>query len=324
MNKYAQIYIEEFNKEAGITSFIGDTWGRIKNFFNGNKDNAQQDASDELFPGGKLRYQPTQLKMPSGMSQQAVSKGVDGLPTSVTRLSYADFGNQQLQNIEGGAEKFLEEQRKHYSEAEAKGFKPTRREENVDVAIVDNKLNDKVQPKYIRTPKGGSGVISMKNPLFLPLSNSASAEYNGFQYDKSKGGVTLDPASTTAHELGHHFTRNDTTSPPTQVANSNKPDVRNSSYSSDRIPELNQSSVSTLNTFRDVTGKKLNDEQSVNRLFDEVEKNPTILDQMPQEGTRQMREYLMLKEKGQIEKANNIKNHTATNANWLAGRMKQS
>lgn len=95
-------------------------------------------------------------------------------------------------------------------------------------------------------------------------------------------------------------------------------------YSSDFQAEKEQGALSALNGMRDVTGQLLNTPQQVEQLFNEVEQNPQILDQMPVERVRYFREYLYKKNEGDVEGANELKNYLMQVSPYLANNTQES
>ena len=95
-------------------------------------------------------------------------------------------------------------------------------------------------------------------------------------------------------------------------------------YSSDLFAEKEQGALSALNGMRDVTGQLLNTPQQVEQLFNEVEQNPRILNQMPAERVRYFREYLYKKNEGDVDGANELKNYLMQVSPYFANKEQQS
>jgi len=315
-----------------------------------------------LFPNGKLRYQPTELKIPKnappGTPDHLAAKHENG---DRKFISYAEMGDQLLNNLPISKTDFLKEQflnRDNFLKenpnsspnSEVLDFFPEKREELVAVNFEDNK-NKRISGFYFnRHPAANDNpyITVSKNPGLLtdemPKGIGHFKTYNGFK-DNESGGFYNDPADLLTHELGHHPTLN----PDAYFAK--KPSLTKSyftnlknfgglvtdglgitkgkfqegqTYITDEHIEKSQGALSFLNRMRDVTGDKLNSPERIGDLFKEIESNPAILDQIPQENARYMRQYLYLKGNGNNDKAEELKQYLMKVSPFMANNQQAS
>jgi hypothetical protein len=119
--------------------------------------------------------------------------------------------------------------------------------------------------------------------------NVELAKYNAREVDgkvikgRNAGGVPV-----LGHELTHSYVR---------PSNDTFNDInKENAYITEYGVEYGQAATSGLNAMRNITGKKLNTPESVDKLFGEIEQKPEILENITQEHARLFRTYLYLKE----------------------------
>jgi len=313
----------------------------------------QQGAKDTgvrgepIFPEGKPKYKVARPTVP------APTKLERELGAGVLK-SRGDYMDAYLTNIEGGAEKFVAEQRANYERDDPDGLKkggyalypkpkdplidfdkrkkPILVSESDDTAIAPaayyNSLTDTVagvslaQAKFDnaiddRMEKDGHGIKAseVKNPY---STRSPLDAYNGT-------GVSIDDndnRNTLLHELAHTYTSGADGEGQGQVHDQKEAGgiqdnlLKRGTYNTSTGAEYAQSVVTGLNSMRSITGQKLNDPQSVHQLFDEIEKNPAILNNVSREGGRLFRSYFYLK-KNNPWAAEKLREATARDSKYL-------
>jgi hypothetical protein len=236
-----------------------------------------------------------------------------------------------LTNIEGGAEKFVAEQRANYERDDPDGLKkgqyalfPEQKNPLIEfdkrkkpiavyksvkpdssgayydrksdlVGGVDLKQAYRDNQQYNTLAKNGD---ERKASEVKELYSSASPYY---AYDGAGRSIDdKDSGNTLFHELAHSYTSGSEKEP--QIYEQKNAGgiqdnlLKRGTYNTSADAEYAQSVVTGLNSMRSITGQKLNDPQSVHQLFDEIEKNPAILNNVSTEGGRLFRSYFYLKE----------------------------
>jgi hypothetical protein len=314
----------------------------------------QQGAKDTgarkvpIFPEGKAKFKVARpaVPAPTELGDQ-LNSGV--LPN---RGAYFDA---YLQNIPGGAEKFVAEQRANYERDDPDNLKRSpyslsyshpdplidfeKRKKPILISSNTDKALTDVEAYYSPATDSVAGV-SLKNVYFDNLSDEAidKTEY-AKKVDTTKkelsspldlsaytgAGESIDSnqgRNTLFHELAHSYTSAAERHP--QIYELGKKGEiqgnllkKQGTYNTSTNAEYAQSVVTGLNSMRSITGEKLNDPQSIHQLFDEIEKNPQILNEVSEEGGRLFRSYFHLK-KNNPWAAEKLREATARDSKYLA------
>ena len=298
---------------------------------------AQGTPLPPLFPGGKAPYPATKLVMPEAR------RDLYGNET----FRPEQFANQFLGNIPGGAEAFVAEQKKNWD------HKPD--------SLIDFGLRGRPVSVSDRSPVDEAMGFAPPLPsTFRPFNRNQESIVYGVYPDKIRGmGTPLPdspmsdgvagynglPSGTSSkqtpyllnHELGHTYLLADLRDAREGMEASGRiqrlnPDERNpmkwekvpknNSYHTDIGAEYLQGATSGLNAMRDITGQKINTPQQTHQLFNEIEANPKILDQINPENARIFRSYLNLRQTNP-EAAQKLREATARDSQYLVQSEQQ-
>lgn len=305
----------------------------------------------ELFPNGEPRYPVARPKIAKP----------DALTYSMRAelMNRGDYFNEYLENIPGGAKKFVAEQEANYRRDDPDGVfadkqkrknsvlgvnkeapdplidfekrkKPVMVYEDLNgvdrghydrekdsvrgVSVVDIFNKDLVDEKL----KGmGLGSKPPESSHLVSTSPSKRVAYNGVGNSSDDD----ENRNTLFHELAHSFTSAAEKEAQVDKTAEKSPDMKHleevGTYNTTNNAEYAQSVLTGLNSMRSITGHKLNDPQSIHQLFDEVEKNPKILNKISEEGGRIFRSYFHLKETNPWA-AKKLREATARDSKYLA------
>jgi hypothetical protein len=295
---------------------------------------------EPFFVNGKSKFPPLSPQLPNIKNSNAskFDSLIDSLSSSLNpfsggkktgeidtedkRVSPAEYFDQYLESLEGGKESLLEEVKKRYLEDESKlpwRMDPDYRDKRFEVEERENAsgyFNRRGEKVVVGTQTEEN---LSKNPILNPkLSEGGLSgfkrevrEINGL--DPENGSIST--PEIIGHELAHGYTidrsrmRSMETIPPISPE---RP------YFFGISEEYKVGALTFLNKSRQLTGKKLTDPQEIHQLFDEIERDPTILDKnySPEEA-RLPRTYLLLK-KTNPEGATLLRNATARDCQYLA------
>jgi hypothetical protein len=284
-----------------------------------------------IFPGGRAKFKATPQRLPE----------LEGV--GANELSPASVSDQLLQRVPGGSKSFISRQQSNYERDLASGVAPKdlidfkKREELVKV--VPEHLGEKNPAAFYNagvvtgfdTSKLEKQPYGEWEPAYRPPDDLApyygekekeglqeSAKYNGYPVsDFGVDGMNKRGMAVLGHELTHMYTGG------AERGNVERESLNaGSSYITDRGREYSQAATSGLNAMRDLTGMEFNTPEETMKLFDEVERNPKILDELPAEHGRLFRTYNTLK-KSNPKEAEKLRNDVARDSQYLAGNGKK-
>lgn len=288
----------------------------------GAKDTGER--GEEIFKGGNAKYEKTEPKV----ERSAVEKQFDTL--LMRRGSVAD---QYLGNLPVGADEFVAEQRANYERDDPDGYYADEKKRKNSLFGIKEERPDKLidfdkrESKVLVYPgfRDDVQVSEDASAYYAPHSDTIhGVGYNEIESEKRSreineefgkkhpsekkeeysklvfhrpahrySGKTEDSAMDFLnHELVHSYTSGGEVGTQAPVGDVEK----YGSYTTANNAEYTRSVVTGLNSMRDISGMKLNDPQSVHQLFDELEKNPKLMDKVSPEGGRLFRSYFHLKE----------------------------
>jgi hypothetical protein len=245
--------------------------------------------------------------------------------TADGKLKPSDIHDQYLEGVEGGKNGLLKEVRENYLRDQ-------------DDLPWKQDIANRSRPITVRTQTGNPNQTSHFNPAVPEVVLSpytyeqtpAGKKYNGFPEDAPN----LTASESVLHELSHASTfdyrasARDTHLKEARQLNQDSEKILSSSnptpsslsrpYMFASSEEYKGGTLNFLNRSRQLTGKKLTDPQEIHQLFDEIEKDPSILEKNYfLEEARIPRTYLMLKEV-KPEAAEILRNAVARDCQYLA------
>lgn len=330
-----------------------DLWGKhTDRIENGTPPVPPAAPAAPIFPQGKPAYPATTMRLPPPASR-AWAALPDSQPSAMPfqqRLAHlaangggyapayrpADFSNQLLQHIPGGAAAFVDEQRSNYqrdfgdAETDGSGNPPLIDfdKRNTPVPVV-SRLGPVNFPATLA--QGGEGPViagfdlaSLQagrpvHPVDIPSAQDPKtfSRYHGLAAANFRPNV-----ESLGHEMNHAYAgfgkdpgddsmnANYNLSNPTQ------------SYATSSGAEYTQAATAGLNAMRDVTGHKLNTPQEVHQMFDEIQARPAILNNIAPEHARLYRTYLnLMKTNPQV--AEKLRNAVARDSQYLVQEQPQ-
>jgi len=252
---------------------------------------------------------------------------VPHLDTQNGKLKPSYVHDQYLRDVEGGAQNLVSQAQENYlRDAEDLPWKQ-------DIAMRDKEFTFRTQTG---NPNIGSHYNSKtQEAVFSPYQATLFAngrKYNGFPAGKE----SLSFYESVMHEISHAMTYDPSGSSDAynfKEARRMERDFEGPNQGRDMdgqamkrpyfyasSEEYKVGSLIFLNKSRQLTGKKLMNPQEIHQLFDEIEKDPSILDKnYTIEEARLPRTYLMLKEV-HPEGAEILRNATARDSQYLALR----
>jgi hypothetical protein len=250
---------------------------------------------------------------------------VPHLDTPGGKLKPSYVHDQYLKNVEGGAKNLVAQAQENYLR-DAKDL-PWKQ----DVAMRDKEVIFKTQTG---NPDVGSHYNSKtQEATFSPYDPTLLAngrKYNGFPAGKE----SLSFYESIMHEVSHAMTYDPSGGSDAYNLKEAKrmykdyegprrgrdidTQALNRPYFYASSEEYKVGSLTFLNKSRQLTGQKLMNPQEIHQLFDEIEKDPSILDKnYTLEEARLPRTYLLLKEKNP-QAAEVLRNATARDCQYLA------
>ena len=284
--------------------------------------NARFSEDGDIFPAGKLPFEPTPLIVP-----ERLAEGVQNNKLTVSELSPAKINMPLLDGrLPVSGEHFVEEVRSAYEEnKESLPYRVDydRREKNTQVGVLPGWGR-----AFYRPGTDSISVFAGNEQISL----ASKSDYNGTS-DTGKPGEFSD---TLIHEGNHAWTttnnpfsgKRGTRAPMEDLYGTMRIAVGNdekrpagATYSTATAAEYLTAAVTGFNTIRNVTGRKMNTPEEMHRALDEMEKDPKILDQFPSEGGRVFRDYLFIKHENP-EAGDAFRNALARDCQYLAAAPK--
>jgi hypothetical protein len=247
---------------------------------------------------------------------------VGQIDTKDGSLSPAEYFDQYLTEVEGGKDALLKEVQANFARNKDNlpwKMDPKNRDRRFPVDERDGALGffDQFEERVAVGKANADGHLG--DPIINPelqtgaVSNFSKSvrEFNGLP--KEKGTITA--KEVIGHELGHAYTFDRD-----RIADFERlpPLSEENPYFFGIGEEYKVGALTFLNKSRQLTGKKLTDPQEIHQLFDEIEKDPAILDKnYSVEEARLPRTYLLLK-KTNPQGAEVLRNAAARDCQYLA------
>lgn len=295
-----------------------------------------------FFDNGKPRFEgdfpslPVRLEMHpaidsnSPYAEKFAKSNVDNLqiPRLNSRngkVSPAYIHDQYLQNVEGGAQELVNETNSNYK----RDFKDLPWRQDIYMRQREFPVTTITGNPSVSSSFNGKKREILVSPYNVELS-AIGKKYNGFR-DKT-GFLTF--SESVLHEISHAATYDYSGKSDDVVLKESKTlkkdaeqilSNKNSSLSSLQRPyqfasseEYKVGALIFINKSRQLTGDKLTNPQKIHQLFDEIEKDPSILDKnYSSEEARLPRTYLLLKETNP-KGAEILRNAVARDCQYLA------
>jgi hypothetical protein len=239
------------------------------------------------------------------------------------KIAPEEMLDQYLENIEGGKTNLIEETQKNYQDKKDTlpwQINPENRARRIPVKVQKNHTGS-FSPKTGEVAigeelakKGSATFFASTQPQNPKCPTKNDALSNGLP----ENGGTLTYEEVVGHELLHGATTSSTTRLDSlhEKLNSNVSPERPYFYGSSE--EYKVGTLTFLNKSRQLTGKKLVEPQEIHQLFDEIERDPSILNKnYSVEEARLPRTYLLLK-KTNPQGAELLRNAAARDCQYLA------
>lgn len=241
-------------------------------------------------------------------------KLVGRIDTPDGKISPAEFHDQYLENIEGGKNALLKETQTNYTRDKEKlpwEMNPKNRDKRFDVEIREDPL--RTLGSY--NPITKNIVVGEHEAILTTSKNNITTNDRRASNGLSGTNGKISYGEVLGHEATHGAVIGSLTTIPRELGTTI--DTKNP-YFYALSEEYKVGAMTFLNKSRQLTGKKLTDPQEIHQLFDEIEKDPSILDKnYGNEESRLPRTYLLLKEKNP-EGAELLRNATARDCQYLA------
>lgn len=272
----------------------------------------------DIFPGGALPFKATEIVIPS-----AIKEGVAGGKTGMRTISAAALNDQLLHgNLPVTGKRLVEEVRGAYEE----------NKDQLPYAVDYDRRGADVPVVF--APDSGP---SHYHPLTGAIKLSGDAKSDEMAWtDKYVGSTSTGKPRLTEdiaiHEANHSWTTGGGAGNKSffqeKVAdlfqNRSQADAKpGETYSTSSGAEYLTAAVTGFNTLRNVTGRKMNTPAEMHRALDEIEKDPKILDNFPNEGGRIFNDYLNIKE-SDPKSGEMFRNALARDCQFLAGNAPPS
>lgn len=298
-------------------------------FVNGKAKN------EPIFPHIPFKIQshpgisPTSPKAERFQNIDVKSLKMPKIDTRDGKLSPAKVLDQYLENVEGGKKALIKETNENYKRDSSD--LPWKRDiEKRDTPISIETNTDDPDATSHFNPLKDKIVISPYSYKLTP----AAQKYNGFPATPNSPTSNLSTGEVVLHEISHAATFDFSNTNYVEEAklmskdikellkpnNPNNPDPKalKRPYMFSSSEEYKVGTLIFLNKSRQLTGSKLTNPQQIHQLFDEIEKDPSILDKnYTLEEARIPRTYLLLKETNP-KAAEMLRNATARDCQYLA------
>jgi hypothetical protein len=244
-------------------------------------------------------------------------------PRKDMQITPAHLNDQLLTRVPGGKENFLNTQRENYERLKHElpyTIDYSLRTAPVAVNKADPFVTRMVGPHYDFEDRSVN-VPPADSEGNLDILSGAAPDSELLQQNGLKTPV-VPVGQIYQHELNHAQTATgDVEKYHREVSKnyvlSEKPIQDGETYGTQYPAEYLQGALSGLNSLRDVTGRAMNTPDEVHYAFDEISKNPKILEHLPPENARIFREYLWLRQKDPA-KAEKLRQAVARDSQVLA------
>jgi hypothetical protein len=248
------------------------------------------------------------------------------LDTKDGKISPSYVFDQYLQSVEGGTQALVQKTQENYLRDQDKipwkqdiqnrdfavevttvqgipkpsSYEPELREVHISPYELEMNANNR---KYNGFPEKGN-VLTFSESLIHELAHAATFDHTDFSKGGSQHHKELQSVGNDIHDINHGEEEN--------------PDGLKRPYQYASGEEYKVGTLIFLNKSRQLTGKMLVDPQEIHQLFDEIESDPSILDQnYYHEEARLPRTYLLLK-KTNPQGAELLRNAVARDSQYLA------